>query len=275
MLNPGRPPLAAPQGRWPAAWSLVRTILRFGRGSLEGEQGEEELQGKLCELHSTIYLQAGGGRRGMQHKLACLTCCYAAAAVPLPSPVLCQGIRGSNGWAVDWQLTPPCLALTCLRCPLFMYNAHCRLRRRCAASGPPWRLPPTRGRGEPACLALLCSASLARFAVLPAPGSHMRCQLVMRLLLGALHLLLHVLAIPTTQAAVWSYQQPHGGTKRRNRGGGGRGGAPQLFPVPGASAGRAAVASAALQFHVQLAHLGAAHTGPGFLVPCDSLARLC
>ena len=64
VLTPGRPPLAAPQGRWPAAWSLVRSILRVGRGgshSSSEDSSEEELQMRLCELHSTIYLRAAGG----------------------------------------------------------------------------------------------------------------------------------------------------------------------------------------------------------------------
>lgn len=87
VLNPGRPPLAAPQGRWPAAWSLVRSILRVGRGgersngahsSAAEESSEEELQMRLCELHSTIYLQvhgvAGTSWAAVEAMQACAAC---------------------------------------------------------------------------------------------------------------------------------------------------------------------------------------------------------
>ena len=69
VLTPESPPTGAPHGRWPKAWSLVKAILGGSGGAgrhaaaalgeqVEGREGEEELQMKLAELHSAIYLQA-------------------------------------------------------------------------------------------------------------------------------------------------------------------------------------------------------------------------
>lgn len=115
VLNPGRPPLAAPQGRWPAAWSLVRSILRVGRGSgstapsATEDSSEEELQMRLCELHSTIYLQIEEEVRAFWASLESATNARARqlfAAINGRMSELCAAIEGEVSEALCCRLEP-------------------------------------------------------------------------------------------------------------------------------------------------------------------------
>lgn len=146
VLNPGRPPLAAPQGRWPAAWSLVRSILRVGRGSgstapsATEDSSEEELQMRLCELHSTIYLQVGcAGRQGPYVQAAgSWLCCMPPPRLLHGALLVGSGVASKAG-VVAGLLPPHCVPR----------NIWCRLRRRCAPSGPRLSRPPMPVHGEP------------------------------------------------------------------------------------------------------------------------------
>lgn len=55
-LTPTRPPVSAPRGRWPAVWAKAKALLGLGEGA-SGEKQQEELEMKLCELHSMVYEQ--------------------------------------------------------------------------------------------------------------------------------------------------------------------------------------------------------------------------
>ncbi|KAI7841857.1 hypothetical protein COHA_004386 [Chlorella ohadii] len=119
VLTPERPPLAAPQGRWPAAWSLVRSILRVGRGGGERSNGahssaaeessEEELQMRLCELHSTIYLQIEEEVRAFWASLESATNVRARqlfTAINERMAELCVEIEGEVSEALCCRLEP-------------------------------------------------------------------------------------------------------------------------------------------------------------------------
>lgn len=180
VLTPGRPPLAAPQGRWPAAWSLVCTILRAGRGDAAAsaeDSSEEELQMRLCELHSTIFLQVGGQCLGAVLGGSCVDQPRQFRTFPLCTD--CTGCLLPVHARTPWNGSQAGLAglcTGCADCHLYAAKLPCphpvspmrRLRRRCAPSGPPWSRPQTPGRGEMrrihSCAALklaVCGSGLA------------------------------------------------------------------------------------------------------------------
>ncbi|KAL4860024.1 tRNA(adenine(34)) deaminase [Chlorella vulgaris] len=74
VLDRDRLPTGIPHGRWPAVWSMAKALFPprrggGGKGSADEKEAQQELQMKLSELHSMVYLQIEAETRDFWHTL--------------------------------------------------------------------------------------------------------------------------------------------------------------------------------------------------------------